>query len=145
MPQTVEQVLKDANFTSDAETYTLVKMPANRAILAAGIVAEMNTPFTAFILDRDEITLLLLKDATHDFAKRLQDSIVYADDYRLITLDMVLEPTLVGLMARVSSALADAGVSILTYAAFSRDHFLVPAAQFDDAIDALKRLQANVK
>lgn len=145
MAQTVEQAIAAADFTSDEEIYTLLKLPANAVIRAAGVVAEMNTPFSALILDKDELTLIILKDAVGDFENRLRDRVVYERDYRLITLDVELDPQLVGFMARISTTLADAGVSILTYAAYSRDHVFVPADQFDTAITALNRLQADVK
>lgn len=145
MSQTVKQALAAANFTSDGEIYTLLKMPANAVIPAAGIIAEMNTPFSTLILDKHELTLLVLKDAISDFEKRLRDSTIYEQDYQLITIDVELDPQMVGFMARISGVLADAGISFMAYAAYSRDHIFVPVEQFDDAIDALKHLQTDVK
>nr|PZN52048.1 MAG: hypothetical protein DIU68_15355 [Chloroflexota bacterium] len=46
-------------------------------------------------------------------------------------------------MARVSAALAEAGISILPFAAHTRDHLLVPADQFDKARATLEKLRAE--
>jgi hypothetical protein len=64
--------------------------------------------------------------------------------YRLITLDVVLEPQLTGFMARIASALAEAGVTIMPFAAYQRDHLLVPTQQFDTAMNTLKKLQTEI-
>jgi len=40
--------------------------------------------------------------------------------------------------------LAAADVTILPLAAFSRDHLLVPAAQFDSALQALEALKSSL-
>jgi hypothetical protein len=61
----------------------------------------------------------------------------------VITFDIALEMSLVGFMARISQALADANVSILTFAAFTRDHILVPIDQFDIALAALEKLKSR--
>jgi hypothetical protein len=60
--------------------------------------------------------------------------------YRLITFDVALDLTLVGFMARVSQALAEARVTILPFAAYTRDHLLVPVEQFDRAWARLEKL-----
>jgi hypothetical protein len=145
MPQTVEQAITAASFYTDEETYALIKLPVGAVIAAAGIIAEMNAPFSMLMLDKDELTLLVIKDAISDFEKRLRDFHASAVDYRLITIDVELEPQLVGFLARISDALAEVEVSILTYAAYSRDHIFVPIDKFDTALKTLKQLQKNIK
>lgn len=142
MTQTVEQVLKDATLYTDGQLYLVVKLPPAAITAAAGIFAEIGEPFGAVIADKDEVTLTLPADALPDFAKRLPGHVASAEPYRLITFDLELEPTLTGFMAAVSAALAAAGVSILPLAAFSRDHILVPAAQFEAALAALQKLKS---
>jgi hypothetical protein len=143
MPQTVEQALQTAKLYTDHIEYSLIHLPARAIMAAAGVLAEIGEPFGAVIADKDEVTLVIPAEAVPVFAKRLIDYRAGEMNYRLITFDLELEPTLTGFMARVSSALADANVPILPLAAFSRDHMLVPADKFDAAWDALKRLQAN--
>lgn len=139
--QTVDQVLQQATFSSDDQPYVMVKLPPRAITAAAGVLAEIGEAFSALIVDANEVTLIIPADAADEFSRRLPDRQV-SIEYRLITLDLPLEPTLVGLMARLSQALADAGVPVFPFAAFTRDHILVPAAQFDAAMSALSRLHA---
>jgi hypothetical protein len=141
MAQTVEQALQQAKLYTDNTLYSLIHLPPNGIMAAAGVLAQVGEPFTALIADKDEVTLVIPAELVEDFATRLREKRVGESDYRLITFDLELEPTLTGFMARVAAALADAGVPILPFAAFSRDHLLVPADKFDAAWGALKRLQ----
>ncbi len=143
MAQTVGQALASTVFYSDSEEYTLIRLPPAAMMAAAGVIAEIGEPFCALIRDKDEISLILPTAAWDDFKQRLPGHRLGEIAYRLLTLDVELEPTLTGFMAVVSRALADAGVSILPLAAFSRDHLFVPAAQFEIALDALKQLQSK--
>jgi hypothetical protein len=143
MSQTVDQALAAATFYSDGVDYHLIKLPASGITTAAGIVAEIGEPFAALIADKDEVTLLIPAEGVEEFAARLHNHAVSAITYRLITLDVELEPQLTGLIARISAALAAAGISILPYAAYTRDHLLVPADRFDDALTALRQLQST--
>jgi hypothetical protein len=143
MTQTVEQALSKAVLYSDAVSYTLLRLPASAITAAAGVVAQIGEPFCALIVDKNEVSLVIPADALPDFIKRLPGHSAAQQAYRLITFDLELDLALVGFMARVSRALAEAGVSILPLAAYSRDHILVPAAQFDIAMSALRKLQSG--
>ena len=143
MPQTVEQALQAAQLYSDGIDYRLLHLPPNAIMAAAGVVAEIGEPFAALIVDKDEVTLVIPADAVDVFARRLRDHRFGDATYRLITFDLELEPTLTGFMARIATALAEAQIPILPLAAFSRDHLLIPSAQFDAAWSVLKNLQSN--
>lgn len=145
MPDSAQAYLAKATFYSDDEPYVLLKLHPAAITVAAGIVAEISDPFCALVVDKDEVTLLVPLEAPEEFAARLRDVTQSEVRYRLITLDVTLPPDLVGFMARVSHALAEAGVSLLPYAAFSRDHLLVPEAQFSEAMTALRALQAQAQ
>lgn len=64
--------------------------------------------------------------------------------YAVVTLDAVMEWDVVGVLAAVSGALAEAGVSMGAATAFSRDHLLVKADRLDDALAALRSLCGGV-
>lgn len=140
MTQTVTDALQDAIFHTDNDTYRLVRLPARAITPAAGVLAEVGEPFCALIVDKDEVTLLLPDEAASDFAGRLPEHEL-GETYRLITIDAALSPDLIGFMAVISSALAEANVGVFPYAAFTRDHIMVPAAQFDAALAALESLK----
>lgn len=140
--QTVEQALQQARLIADEQDYALVRLPPSAITAAAGVLAEIGEPFAALLADRDEVTLIIPAEAAADFAPRLPGHQLSPTAYRLITFDVALEPELVGFMARVASALAADGVSLLPYAAFTRDHILVAAADLERALAALNRLRA---
>ena len=141
MRQTVDEALCGAALYTDGQAYRLLQLPPSAMTLAAGVLAEAALPFSALLADKDEVTLLLPDAACQEFARRLQHAEIGEQVYRLITFDIALESTLVGFMARVSGALAGAGIPILTYAAFSRDHIVVRAQDFDASMRALEALQ----
>lgn len=145
MTQSAEQILGVAELYSDDAEYRILRLPANAITLGAGVVAEANLPFSVLIADKDELTLLLPEAACTAFSRRLRYAQVSEQTYRLITFDAELEPTLVGFIAQVSAALAAAGIPILSFAAFSRDHIFVPAEDFPRALDALRALQERLE
>lgn len=140
MTLSTRDALKKTQLVSDDGRYLLVKLPAAAIMAAAGVLAEVGSPFSALIVDKDEVTLVIPDEAVEEFEKRLMGAEVSPAGYRLITFDVVLPPDLVGFMAAISAACARAGVSIVPLGAFSRDHILVAETQFDAAIDALKTL-----
>jgi uncharacterized protein len=141
--QTVDEALQEATLVSDEQVYQIIRLPATAITAAAGVLAEIGEPFGALIADKDEVTLIIPADVLSSFTRRLPDYQPSAAQYRLITFKAVLEPTMIGFMARVSGALADAGVPIFPYAAYTTDHILVPADKFDAAMAALNRLRSR--
>ena len=144
MNEAVRKALRDAHLYSDGVDYSIIRLPPRAITAAAGIVAEISEAFCTLIVDKDEVSLIIPVEAVEDFAKRLKDHETSPTPYRLITFDLPLDFSLIGFMAAVSQALAEAEVSILPIAAFSRDHILVPANQFDIAFQALKKLQSTL-
>ena len=59
-------------------------------------------------------------------------------DYRLITFDVDLAPTLVGFMAFITDKLANSQVSVLPFGAYSKDHIFVSTKDFEKAMDVLQ-------
>ncbi len=140
MAQTLEQALKDAKLYTDGKVYVLLRLHPRAIVLAASVIAELAEPFSALVVDKDEVTLLIPADAIEAFAPRFRDYRVSEAKYRLITLDVALDLSLVGFMAVISRALADAGVTILPFAAYTRDHLLVPSEEFDKAWSTLEKV-----
>lgn len=141
MAQTIQQALSNAKLYTDDLVYRFVQLPSNAIIVAAGIVAEAGNPFSAMIVDKDEVTLMLPEVACEAFQNRLKLATISDITYRLITFDVVLEPTLIGFMAHITKALGESNISVMPYAAFSRDHIFVSEADYDKAISTLKSLQ----
>ncbi len=145
MSQTVEEALRACEFRSDETNYRLLKLPANGITAAAALIAEASLPFSAMLADQDEVTLLLPDEVCQEFQRRLKMATLSDIVYRLITLDALLAPDLVGFIARVSRALAQCGIPVLVFAAYSRDHVLAPADNYEQALAALRALKESVR
>lgn len=139
----MNDLFKKMDLYTDDTDYILLKFPPTGITVAAGILAQIGDPFGTVIVDKDEVTLIIPVDVMDDFAKRLQDVEKSPDVYRLITFDIVLDFSVVGFMAGISRVLADANISILPLAAFSRDHLLVKKADFNKAWGILLGLKAT--
>lgn len=143
MSQTVDEALAQAELYSDNFSYRFVKLPPNAIVAAASVVAEVANPFTAILVDKDEVTLMLEDEDYQEYQKRLLGHEVSETIYRLITFDVILEPTLIGFMARITQVLANAEISVMPFAAFSRDHIFVAESDFDKALGVLQQLKAT--
>ncbi len=133
---------KQMNLYTDDTNYLIIKLPPTGITVAAGVLAEIGDPFGTIVVDKDEVTLIIPADVVEDFSKRLRDVEKSSSTYRLITFDIILDFSVVGFMAGISKALADAKISILPIAAFSRDHILVKSADFDTAWGVLSALKS---
>ena len=60
-----------------------------------------------------------------------------------ITLRVHSSLEAIGLLARIASALADAGISINVVSAYYHDHLFVPSGSAGAAMQVLRELQAN--
>lgn len=140
---TTEELFKSSELYTDENIYTFVKLPARAVTAAAGVVAEVAAPFSALIVDKDEVSLLIDVNMWEDFRNRLPGAQAEGE-FRLITFETVLEFDVTGFMALVSGILAAQGISILSFAAFSRDHLLVPADRFEKAWNVLEASQKEL-
>ncbi|MGV9170135.1 MAG: ACT domain-containing protein [Promethearchaeia archaeon] len=60
--------------------------------------------------------------------------------WRMITFDMILPFGVIGFLARIAQALAEARVPIFALSAYSTDHILVKEDNLDKTVDALESL-----
>jgi hypothetical protein len=110
--------------------------------------------FQTMMVDKDEITFMVCDDdwTRYQLSGKLEQQEqeqqqqgqqhnveISPIEYRLITFDVALSPSLVGFMAAITKQLADADVSVLPFAAYSRDHIFVRVQDFDKAIVTLQR------
>lgn len=125
-------------YTDDVD-YVIVKLHPRAIIVAASIIAEIADPFTGLIIDKDEVTLIIPQEMVEEFEARLKDAQIGSIVYRLITLDIIFDLDVVGIMAQLSRKLADANIPIMAFSSFSRDHLLVPQEHINKAIEVLKQ------
>lgn len=86
--------------------------------------------------EAEGITLILLRTRAEALG------LDYEFTSRMITLDIHSSLEAVGFMARIATALADAGMGVNPVSAFYHDHLFVPADRADDAMCVLKALAA---
>jgi hypothetical protein len=140
---TTEELFKSSELYNDDQVYTFVKLPTQAVTAAAGVLAEIASPFSVLIVDKDEVSLLVDIEMWEDFQNRLPDAQVEGE-FRLITFQTVLGFDVTGFMALVSSILAERNIPILSFAAFSRDHLLVPADKFKETLEVLEARQKEL-
>jgi hypothetical protein len=135
---TLREVLKETRLYTDDVLYAIVHLPHAGLSGALAALGEKPDPFTALLVDKDEVTWVLPANRIRDIFSSGAAEI--SSDWRLITFDLVLAHDLVGFMAAVSAELAGAGVSIFALSAFERDHILVQQSQFPTAWATLSAL-----
>lgn len=108
---------------------------------AKGIIAELG-PFSSLTFDLAEVSLVVKTEQWGVLRERFEE---YQEEgpYRLITFDIVLDPSIVGFMAVVSRRLVDEGVSIYALSTYLRDHILVKEGDCEKAVEALRSLMAE--
>ena len=139
---TAKQAFAQTPLYTDEARYLLIQLPPRAIMAAAGVLAEIGTPFSALIADKDEVTLVLPQQDWEFFAARLPDHRI-GGEYRLITFDLPLGLDMIGFMALISRVLAEAGIPLMAFSAFARDHLLISVDHFDAAWTALKNAQAR--
>jgi hypothetical protein len=96
---------------------------------------RMTAPFMIF-KDRWEVTLLVDETDFDQMRAGLREARV-EKGFRLLSFDIELDFSVVGLLAFVAEKLAERGIPVVALGAFSRDHFLIKQ---DDLAKALKVL-----
>jgi hypothetical protein len=100
--------------------------------------------FVSLTRDKDEITLIVAEETWHKIAPRFPGAVAQ-ERRRLIRFDTVLDFSVVGFIAEISSALAEADISILSISTYRTDAVLVHEARFDDAVNAIKQALVTLK
>jgi hypothetical protein len=176
--KSLPEAFRNATLYSDDRTYKLLRFPRSSTEFALELWAKSTSsasastatpPFGCFMVDKDEVTLMVSNDVYKDFyennsthgARGERNSIdqkgssedefrssTVADNgirYRLFTFDnVVLDPSLVGFMAVVTKALAENNISVLPYSAYSTDHIFVAEHDADRTRTILEGLSDSL-
>jgi hypothetical protein len=100
--------------------------------------------FVSLTRDKEEITLVVAEDIWSKLAPRFPGAVAQ-ERRRLIRFDTVLDFSVVGFIAEISSALAEADISILSISTYRTDAVLVHESRFDDAVNAIKQALVTLK
>lgn len=94
--------------------------------------------FVSLIRDKREITLMIAEKVWDGIAVRFPGAEARGN-WRMIRFDTFMDFSVVGFIAEISRALAEAGISILSVSTYSTDAVLVQDANFDAAVIAVKQ------
>ncbi len=102
------------------------------------------TGFVGLTRDKDEISLIVAQDDWMAMAEKFPGSQVQLRR-KMIRFDAVLDFSVVGFIAEISRALADADISILSLSTYRTDAILVHEASFDRAVAAVRGALVTIK
>ena len=94
--------------------------------------------FVSLTRDKDEVSLIMAETEWATIAERFPDAQVQTGR-RMIAFDTVLDFTVVGFIAEISRALAEAGISILNTSTYRTDIVFVHESRYEAAVAAVKR------
>lgn len=123
----LDHLLREANPLLDSKSYVFVSVQGRY-----GDFAEL-APIASFS-EAEGLTLVLRQAAADEY------SIDYDGVFCRITLQVHSSLNAVGLTARFSERLAEAGISANVMAGYYHDHIFVPVADAERAMSALSRL-----
>jgi hypothetical protein len=100
--------------------------------------------FVSLTRDKEEITLIVAEETWRKIAPRFPGAVAQ-EGRRLIRFDTVLDFSVVGFIAEISRALAEADISILSISTYRTDAVLVHESRFDDAVNAIKQTLVTLR
>jgi uncharacterized protein len=123
--------------------YAVASLPLEHYGEAVACLREAQG-FVSLTRDKEEITLIVAEEIWRKFAPRFPGAAVQ-ERRRLIRFDTVLDFSVVGFISEISSALAEADISILSISTYRTDAVLVHESRFDDAVNAIKQALVTLK
>ena len=126
---------------SDVRTY----FKQGRAVVSSRTYAIIKTKracANAFAVIKDDRETTCIIDESKVGSQKF---LGFEGGWRMITFDMTLPFSLVGFLASVSGALADAGINIFTISAYTTDHVFVKNPKLDIAVKTLEKLGMSVR
>jgi hypothetical protein len=150
MAKTVQEALKEGELFTDNLRYTFLKLPVSSLDKASTLFSSKSSYSSAFrglLLDKDEITMMIPQEDWNAYHQKAAERPagepweVGTSAYRLITFDVVMDPNLIGFMYNVTKVLAAEKISVLPFAAYSRDHIFVQEKDYEKTMTALERLK----
>ena len=117
--------------------FAVASIPPSRYLDVLAAIHDVKD-FVSVTLDKDEITLIVAEERWQTMANSFPGAHVQLRR-RMIRFDTVLDFSVVGFIAEISRALADADISILSLSTYRTDAVLVHEVQFERALTAVNR------
>lgn len=94
--------------------------------------ADMSRPFTFIARTDEEISLVCPMDAVVDHPLKREDG------WRCLRVKGPLDFALIGVLARITACLADAGIPVFAISTYNTDYLLIRTETFSSALHALE-------
>lgn len=136
--ETIAELLRRTRIEVAPVTYFLIGLHNEdwaRVLENPELSPRGSAPYMLLRDDR-EVTLLLEEDDWRAMRHVVRDARIESG-FRLVTLDIELDWSVVGYLARVTGILADAGIAVGALSAFSRDHLLIKQNDLGTALRVL--------
>lgn len=142
MGENIEELLRRTRVSVSPGLYFLVGLRQDdwlRMLESPELSPRGSAPFMV-LRDEREVTLLLDETDWQTMRHAAREARLEGG-FRLVTLDVELNWSVVGYLARVTELLSGAGISVGALSAFTRDHLLIKQ---DDLPRALRILGEHV-
>ncbi len=126
--------MKDLEKINDFEAGKFYVWKEKFAICKVKDIKNLPENLFAVIKDKNEITLIVEESKIPSTALKVEKG------FKLITFDMVLPFGLIGFIAKISSALAENGISIFVISSYSTDHVFVKEKDLEKTVKVLGSL-----
>ena len=137
-PRLVE-IVRAMRWRARPERLALVGIDPREQPVALRLVAGLTGRLWQLTVEPEVVTLVLEESDWRAISPAFPRARVERP-YRLISFEADLPPDLVGFLALLSGALAEAGVPLLALCGFTRDHLLVREADLSRAEAAIAAL-----
>lgn len=97
-----------------------------------------DSPFLSMTRTTDELSVVCLESC-------IPEGVQCENDWRILKVEGPLDFSLIGIIARISSILAEAGISLFAISTFDTDYILVKGASIQRAIEALIRSNYDIR
>lgn len=135
----VPAILRRRPWLVRPEPFALAGLPPEAREQALHALAGSRSPFAQLIAEPGMITLALPEGEWRALAPSFPQAQAESP-FRVITFDLDLPADLVGFLAAVGAALAEAQVPILAICGYTKDHIMVRERHLPAALAALERL-----
>ena len=115
------------------ETFVVCQLPLDYELPLSSLQGE----FVSITRTSDELSLVCNANNVPPNAK-------CESGWRCLKVEGVLEFSLVGILSRLSTVLAEAGISIFAVSTFNTDYLLVKSESLGDAVSALRKAGIRV-
>jgi len=141
MSETSQQILQRSTLVVRRGPFALGAWTTNQLSPVLSGILRARLDWTCVCADEREVSALVPEPALSHFPAPQQ----VERGFCVLTLDTPLAWDVVGVLAALSDACARADVPLGAFAAFSRDHLLVPAQHLERALARLTPLVQQVR